>query len=252
MQLETGGDMIDQTLAYEVTLPFPPTVNGLYRNLAARGRVKTQRYLTWIRAAQNSVLAAGPRPTITGPVRVKYDIGRPDKRRRDLFNLEKAVSDLLVDAHILKDDSQIIEGRLRWVDGLKGVSVRVYSDDERGRGTTESGNGHPGEFDAEVNKARPGHQGMIQRPCQECGVLLTVPRASNRRFCPPCIFTRVRIAGLEYNARQTAGRRAAKKYAGRLPASHLIPDREIRARFDAAGIRYGPGTGETRESCYDK
>ena len=114
------------TPAYEVTLPYPPTVNSLYRNLTGRGRVKTQRYLTWIRAAQNEVLAAGIRPAIRSPVRIEYDFGRPDKRLRDLFNLEKAVSDFLVSAGILDDDSQIVEGRLRWVEGVKGVQVRIY------------------------------------------------------------------------------------------------------------------------------
>jgi crossover junction endodeoxyribonuclease RusA len=41
---------------------------------------------------------------------------RPDKRRRDLGNLEKAVSDILVSQNIIEDDSLCEWLEVRWVD----------------------------------------------------------------------------------------------------------------------------------------
>lgn len=49
---------------------------------------------------------------------------RPDGRRRDLGNLEKAVSDLLVEMQVIADDSLIEMFSMEWVSGdLAGVSV---------------------------------------------------------------------------------------------------------------------------------
>lgn len=63
---------------------------------------------------------------ITADVAVDYIFKRPDKRRRDVGNLEKAVSDLIVAAGILEDDSQIVDIRLRWGqpdDGMVQITV---------------------------------------------------------------------------------------------------------------------------------
>ena len=58
-------------------------------------------------------------------VAVTYEIGRPkDNRRRDLANLEKALSDLLADQKILLDDSSIVDLRMRWVE-RDGVRILI-------------------------------------------------------------------------------------------------------------------------------
>lgn len=60
----------------------------------------------------------------TEPVQVTYRFGKPDKRNRDLFNLEKAVSDLLVEHGILADDSLIHRGIVEWAD-ITGCEVEI-------------------------------------------------------------------------------------------------------------------------------
>jgi Holliday junction resolvase RusA-like endonuclease len=51
---------------------------------------------------------------VRGAVSVDYQFVKPDQRKRDLANLEKAISDLLVSMSLIDDDSQIIDMRLRW------------------------------------------------------------------------------------------------------------------------------------------
>lgn len=97
-----------------LTLPFPPSVNNLFAN-SSHGRFTTPRYAAWKSDAYVELLRQPARfARHTGPVRVTYTFGRPDKRRRDVFNLEKAVSDFLVAHGILADDTLIEHGTVQW------------------------------------------------------------------------------------------------------------------------------------------
>jgi Holliday junction resolvase RusA-like endonuclease len=89
-----------------LSLPFPPSVNALYRNVPGRGRVKTERYKTWLRAAGNEVLATplDRRVPIMGRFTLIVLAGRPDKRLRDLDNLLKATGDLLQAHGLIEND----------------------------------------------------------------------------------------------------------------------------------------------------
>lgn len=58
------------------------------------------------------------------PVQVHYRFGNPDKRRRDLANLEKAPSDLLVACGVLKDDSLIHRLVMEWAD-IDGCEAEI-------------------------------------------------------------------------------------------------------------------------------
>lgn len=107
------------------TLPYPPSTNALYRNVPKVGRVKTGAAKEFnFRAAL--ALAGQKANGIKGPVVVTYDVGRfPDKRRRDVGNYEKALSDSLVANGIIEDDSLIERLSIGWVDGVEGVRVTV-------------------------------------------------------------------------------------------------------------------------------
>ena len=85
-----------------ITLPFPISVNALYRNVRGVGRVKTERYRTWIQAAGWDVKQAKQKP-INGWYRISMTLHESENRRRDIDNFFKGVSDLLV-AHKLIDD----------------------------------------------------------------------------------------------------------------------------------------------------
>lgn len=107
-----------------ITLPMPPSTNALYRNVPKKGRVKTHRYLTWIQAAGWALKEQKP-ATVEGPYCLWLYCERPDKRRRDIGNLEKAVSDLLVSHGVVSDDSECVELHLYWSGTGRDCTVLV-------------------------------------------------------------------------------------------------------------------------------
>lgn len=105
-----------------VSLPFPPSVNSLTANKAGKGRVKSERYRIWRNAAGWELKAQRP-----GRVRGLYDLHLIFQRkagRHDLGNLEKAVSDLLVEMQIVDDDAFAERIVLEWGD-VEGCRVVV-------------------------------------------------------------------------------------------------------------------------------
>lgn len=107
------------------TLPYPPSVNALYRNVPKVGRVKTGATKAF--NFQAALALAGQRANgLKGRVNVTYQVGRfPDNRRRDVANYEKALSDALVANGIIEDDSLIERLTIGWADGVHGVLVTV-------------------------------------------------------------------------------------------------------------------------------
>jgi Holliday junction resolvase RusA-like endonuclease len=92
-----------------IELPIPPSTNNLTAN-AARGRVKTQEYESWISRAGWALNQAGYHPgklLTDRPVSVTCQIygGKGVSEARDGDNTQKAVQDLLVAQGLLKDDN---------------------------------------------------------------------------------------------------------------------------------------------------
>ena len=117
-----------------IHLPFPPSVNTLYPGKARRH--KSKKYLAWIKEAgvcvHTHMMSEGPFDWyVLEEVEVLISVKRPDKRRRDVANLEKAVTDLLVAHQVIEDDSQINSNTQIWRhDGPEGVLVYIKSWDE--------------------------------------------------------------------------------------------------------------------------
>lgn len=105
-------------------LPFPPTTNNLFRNVRGKGRVPTKRYEQWMKQAMQELMVQQPE-RLVGFVSVDLGFGRPDKRRRDLDNLLKAVLDALVKFAVIEDDSKIIAISARW---LKETPAQTFID----------------------------------------------------------------------------------------------------------------------------
>lgn len=125
-----------------LTLPFPPSVNNLFIS-AGRKRVRSPRYRAWAEEAgalivvQQSIYRnAGKSIATHGPVTLHYEFQEgQDRRKRDIGNLEKPVTDLLVTHGVIRaDDNTVVRGiDLRWSDKILGVRVTVapaYRDDE--------------------------------------------------------------------------------------------------------------------------
>lgn len=96
--------------AISFTLPFPPSVNGLFSGKARR--YASPAYKAWKAAARPHV----PGGLIAGPYALDLVFDRPDRRARDLGNLEKAVSDLIVERGLVIDDSCCQRITLSWSD----------------------------------------------------------------------------------------------------------------------------------------
>jgi Holliday junction resolvase RusA-like endonuclease len=93
-------------MTFEAELPYPPSVNHYWRRVGPRtligreGRRFRERVL--------AILAARPVATLTGPRAVERQVFPPDRRRRDLDNLQKAVLDALQHSGVYGDDSQVV------------------------------------------------------------------------------------------------------------------------------------------------
>lgn len=107
------------------TMPRPPSVNAAYKNLKKGGRAKTEKATTFAFHASVELARQHVRG-VTGKVVVTYDVGRiADRRKRDVGNFEKLLSDALVANGIIEDDSKIERLSIGWVDGIDGVLVTV-------------------------------------------------------------------------------------------------------------------------------
>jgi crossover junction endodeoxyribonuclease RusA len=69
---------------------------------------------------------------ITGEYTLKVVAVKPDKRRRDLGNLEKAISDLLQEVGVIEDDYLCQEIHLMWADTGPDclIIIRKYENGE--------------------------------------------------------------------------------------------------------------------------
>lgn len=106
-------------------LPWPPSVNAMYANLAKVGRIKSLPYREWVNEA-GWMLNQQRIPRFSGPVRISYTFGKK-KGRYDLSNFLKPIDDLLVHHKIITDDnSKVIVGfSVTQNPELEGVLVRV-------------------------------------------------------------------------------------------------------------------------------
>jgi crossover junction endodeoxyribonuclease RusA len=107
-----------------ITLPFPPSINALYRAVGGRS-ILSEKYRKWKSEAGLTLISQRPRK-MPGKVAVSVELCAPDKRRRDADNAgTKALLDLLVSHQIIEaDDSRFLkEIKVVWVD--QGDPCRV-------------------------------------------------------------------------------------------------------------------------------
>lgn len=107
-----------------LTIPMPPSVNLIYRPVRGRGMIKTERYRKWITAAGWEIKAQKAEK-VEGDYALWAYCQKADKRKRDLGNIEKALSDILVTHGIVGDDSQCVEMHLYWDGAGRDCTVIV-------------------------------------------------------------------------------------------------------------------------------
>lgn len=98
--------------AVVLTLPMPPSVNEMFRNVPGRGRVKTADYLDWRGHAGWSL--RGQRPaSLNGPVVIVLSVER-GSASADIDNRVKAIFDLLTEHDVIEDDKHVVGFCAAW------------------------------------------------------------------------------------------------------------------------------------------
>jgi len=89
---------------------------------------RSPEYTSWRTHALWAIEAQIAGQRIEGKYTLLIEAVRPDKRRRDIGNLEKAISDILQAAEVIEDDCLCEDLHLRWVlDGPEcSVTVGAY------------------------------------------------------------------------------------------------------------------------------
>lgn len=113
-----------------VTLPIPPSTNGLYANIPRRGRVRSERYRSWSNAAGWELKRQRP-GKVMGHVAISIEVERSSERRQDVSNRIKAVEDLAVEHGLIEDDSLVTRVEAEWVDNVTGCRITIRPSEPR-------------------------------------------------------------------------------------------------------------------------
>ena len=100
------------TITFELST-LPPSTNALWRVAAGGHGYKSARYAAWCEAAGWELAAQKP-GRIEGNYAIALRFVAPDRRPRDLDNLCKPVSDLLVSAGAIESDHLARKITLEW------------------------------------------------------------------------------------------------------------------------------------------
>lgn len=108
---------------------MPPSANAMRSHVIRDGKVKSFKsaaYAAWKDATAWTIKGKKP-GRISGPYRLSIAVQRDwrSKRARDIDNIIKPVSDALVAAGVVVDDSLAESVSAKWADNLGGPAVVV-------------------------------------------------------------------------------------------------------------------------------
>ena len=113
------------------TMPVPPSVNQMFRNVRGKGRVKTGHYEQWRGHARTSLRLQNIQP-ISGRVLVLFGVERQSEIA-DIDNRIKAMLDAIVAAKIIGDDNQVTAFAAAWLPPANGLAhVQIFPVDRIG------------------------------------------------------------------------------------------------------------------------
>ena len=108
-----------------LTLPFPPSLNHYWRFVGSRVLISRQGRA--YRETVGTILAAQRIEPLLGILAMEAEFYPPDRRRRDLDNLQKSLWDALQHGGAYQDDSQIYDFHAWKKEPIPGgqVSIRL-------------------------------------------------------------------------------------------------------------------------------
>jgi crossover junction endodeoxyribonuclease RusA len=107
-----------------IHLPYPPSINRLYRSINGRSilsKIGRDYYRDVVPLAEATGI------NIRGPYVLTITAHRPDRRKRDIGNLEKIVSDTLTKAGVIEDDSLCEAIISTWA--CSGLTITAMADE---------------------------------------------------------------------------------------------------------------------------
>lgn len=107
-------------VAVSFTIPVPPSVNNIFRNLPGRGRVKTHDYNDWQAFALTHIRQQAVAP-VSGRVVVTFGVERASNTA-DIDNRIKAMLDTIVEAGIIEDDKLVTAFAAAWLPHANGLA----------------------------------------------------------------------------------------------------------------------------------
>lgn len=189
----------------QLELPYPPSVNHLWRRVGHR-TLLSRRGRAYRRQVHNLLVAHRVQP-LEGRLAVTVEVHPPDRRRRDLDNLQKGLFDAMQHAGIFLDDSQIDELHILRCECVPGGLVRVCV-----MPLTPSESETVAKPEPEANPdAKP-------RTCLKCGKTFDSTGPGNR-ICPRCNRENDK---LHLSEAQVQRQRGVKRHNGEL----LDPDQQ--------------------------
>lgn len=106
-----------------LTLPFPPSLNNYLRQTGNR-RYFTKRAVAFRNHVALIVAQERVKP-LAGRLTIHYTFCAPNRRRYDIFNMEKAATDALMHAGCFADDEAIDSGSVTRGAIIKGGACKV-------------------------------------------------------------------------------------------------------------------------------
>jgi len=110
-------------------LPLAPSTNRLWKVGRVGRMYKSPEYTAWLDEA-GWMIKAQTKYQIMGPYVIHITASKPDKRKRDLDNLLKSTSDLLVKNKIVEDDSFCQAIAAEWSVQSAPMIVTVYGTED--------------------------------------------------------------------------------------------------------------------------
>lgn len=97
------------------TLEYPPSMNTLWRSVPGKGVIKSKVYRSWLEANAWIIQQQVQKQKMEGEFEAIFKIEKPDKRKRDIDNLAKALLDCLVHTKVVEDDHLCQKLTLEWI-----------------------------------------------------------------------------------------------------------------------------------------
>ena len=107
----------------ELELPYPPSINHYWRRVGPRTLISREGRR--FRERVVAILAAMHIRPLAGNLAVHVEVFPPDRRRRDIDNVQKALFDALEHGGAYADDSQIVKLTIEKGEPVEGGKTLV-------------------------------------------------------------------------------------------------------------------------------